>query len=313
MVSKLLVVFLFISVGLAYNAKYGGELYQDGKNARNAAMGGLSVSYADGCNPVLLKNKQTPSIHFSHKNKFGGLAQVTILSYFHPGKKYPFYLGLTNRSVDNIPNTESAWEDDGNSVPESGEINYFNVHQITQQEIGIQLSTIRIWGPYTLGFNLKPSFMSLADYRGYGITGDVAAMFQPFNKLDLTLRMKDIMGLKYWDSGTLETLSLGIIGGIHYRFSSIAVGLETGSRIEKYSLLHYHAGIEYEQQEQLFIRLGTSHNNIITAGFGIKLPFMDFDYAYLQPSVDTPFKETHVLSVGIYLDDMKLIKGKMTP
>ena len=67
MVSKLLVVFLFISVGLAYNAKYGGELYQDGKNARNAAMGGLSVSYADGSNPVLLKNKKRPSIHFSHK------------------------------------------------------------------------------------------------------------------------------------------------------------------------------------------------------------------------------------------------------
>ena len=91
MVSKLLVVFLFISVGLAYNAKYGGELYQDGKNARNAAMGGLSVSYADGSNPVLLKNKKRPSIHFSHKNKYGGLVHVTILSYLHLRGKYPLY------------------------------------------------------------------------------------------------------------------------------------------------------------------------------------------------------------------------------
>ncbi|SVE45430.1 uncharacterized protein METZ01_LOCUS498284, partial [marine metagenome] len=77
-----------LGISFAYKARYGGELYQDGKNARNAAMGGLSVSYADGCNPVLLKNKKTPSIHFSHKNKYGGQVQVTIFSYLYPGKKY---------------------------------------------------------------------------------------------------------------------------------------------------------------------------------------------------------------------------------
>ena len=56
-------------------------------------MGGLSISYADGSNPVLLRDKQTPSVHFSHKNKFGGEAQVTILSYIYTDKKYPIYWG----------------------------------------------------------------------------------------------------------------------------------------------------------------------------------------------------------------------------
>ena len=91
MASKLIVILIFFGVVLAYNARYGGELYQDGKNARNAALGGLSISYTDGCNPVLLKDVQVPSIHFSHKNKFGGLSQVTIFSFFHPGKKNPFF------------------------------------------------------------------------------------------------------------------------------------------------------------------------------------------------------------------------------
>ena len=72
MAYKLVVILSFLCMGFSYNARHGGELYQDGKNARNAALGGLSVSYADGRNPVLLKNRNIPSINFSHKNKFGG-------------------------------------------------------------------------------------------------------------------------------------------------------------------------------------------------------------------------------------------------
>ena len=76
MAYKLLVFSILTIFGFSYSDKYGGELYQDGKNARNAALGGLSVSYSDGCNPVLFRNKQIPSIHFSHKNKFSGLINV---------------------------------------------------------------------------------------------------------------------------------------------------------------------------------------------------------------------------------------------
>ena len=71
--------------------------------------------------------------------------------------------------------------------------------------------------------------------------------------------------------------------------------------------------MEYEEQGQLFFRLGTSHNNLITAGIGLKLTLIDIDYAYLHSSINTPFDETHVLSAGIYLDELKRISGKITP
>ena len=261
MVSKFLIIIVFLGLGFSYNARYGGELYQDGKNARNAALRELTISYTDGSNPVLLKNEHTPFIHCSHKNKYGGLAHLTILSYLHPCEKYPFYFGLTNRTVDNIPDTHLAWTDNGNTVPESGEINYFNIQDIVQQEIGIQLSTIRFLGPYTLGFTLKPSITSLAEFRSYGISVDVATMLQPIEKLDITLLLEDILWNKYWNSGTLETISPLLMGGIHYRFSTFRVGMETGSRLERNTLLHYHLGLEYLQQEKLFFRIGTSHSN----------------------------------------------------
>ena len=311
---KFLIILIIFCRGFSYNARYGGELYQDGKNAQNAALGGLSVSFADGCNPVLLKNIQTSSVHFSHKNKFGGQAQVTTLSYLNTKTKYPLYFGLTNRSVDNIAETRFGWVDiNGNSIPESDELNYFNFYDIIQQEIGIQLSTIRFWGPYTLGFNIKPSFTSLAEYRSYSISSDIAAMLQPLHTLDVTLRLEDILWHKYWDSGTLETISPLIMSGIHYRFSTLSVGLETGSRIERNTLLHYHVGFEYLQQEQLFFRFGTSHSNQFTVGIGIQLPLIDFSYAYLYPSRASLPEESHIISIGINLDEFHQIKGKITP
>jgi len=295
-------------MGFSYNARYGGELYQDGKNARNAALGGLSVSYADGSNPVLLKNRNIPSIHFSHKNNFGGMARVTILSYLHPGEKYPLYFGLTNRVVDKIPNTSSACDHS------TLECNYSEINYFSQQEIGVQVSTIRYWGPYTLGVNFKPSFTSLAEFgRGYGISFDVAAMLQPLEKLDVTLRLEDIMGLKYWSTGTTETIYPFFMGGIHYRFSKLAIGVETGSRIERNTFLHYHVGIEYKEQDQLFFRMGTSHLNQFTIGIGIQLKLIDFSYAYLLPAKGLPFSASHIISAGINLGKFYRIKGKITP
>ena len=70
----------------AYNVKYGGEFYMDGQNARNAGMGGYSVSFSDGSNPALLVHSSEPSVHFSHKNKFTGLADVNSFSYLYQGE-----------------------------------------------------------------------------------------------------------------------------------------------------------------------------------------------------------------------------------
>ena len=83
MVCRLLLLVLLISLLGATTVKYGGELYIDGQNARNIGMGGYSASFSDGRNPSLLINAHEPSVHFSHKNKFAGLARVSSFSYLH--------------------------------------------------------------------------------------------------------------------------------------------------------------------------------------------------------------------------------------
>ena len=83
MVCRLLLLSLLLSLLFANTGKCGGELYMDGQNARNIGMGGYSASFSDGRNPALLIHAHEPSIHFSQKNKFAGLARVSSFSYLH--------------------------------------------------------------------------------------------------------------------------------------------------------------------------------------------------------------------------------------
>ena len=122
MVFKSLLILIFWSFCFSYNVRYDSGLYQDGKNARNSAMGGISLSYSDGSNFYSLKNQQHSSIHFSYKNKYGGLLNSSFLSYLHTNGRYPIYLGIINRSIDDIPDTRLAWVDDGDSIIDNGEI-----------------------------------------------------------------------------------------------------------------------------------------------------------------------------------------------
>jgi len=302
-----------INLGLAYNARFSGELYHDGQYGRNAALGGWCASYIDGRNPTLLKYAKNSGIHFAHMNKYGGLIQVNFFSCIYKGKKYPYYLSLISRSVDDIPDTRSAWVDDGDSIPENGEINYHKMEQFSQKEIGVRFSTIRNIRSYIIGINFKPSLTSLAEYWAYGISGDVSVLMEPVSKMQVGMRLEDVIGIKSWDSNTLETISPLLMGTLSCQYSTLRIGLEAGSRLGENRKLNYHVGIEFNQQKLLFFRVGTSHINQFTMGLGIQFSFVEFNYAYLYPNSDTPFEASHIISAGINLKEINGIKDKITP
>ena len=313
MVYKFFLCILFINLLGAYNVKYGGEFYMDGQNARNAGMGGYSVSFSDGSNPALLVHSSEPSVHFSHKNKFTGLADVNSFSYLYHGENSPIYVSLLSRSVNDIPDTRSAWVDDGDSTPEIGEINYFNIEEISQQEIGVKIASIRTYNQIIFGINVKPFYTGLAEYNAWGLSGDIAAIYSPFNKSEFNLRIEDIINFKNWNTGTIETFRPLITAGVRIQFSSLMFGFESGSRVEEHTRLNYHTGVEFKQHENLFLRAGISNDSKFSVGIGIHLTMVGIDYAYVQPPKDYPLDGSHIISTSFYLEKLNQIKGKITP
>ncbi len=314
MVCNFFLCVLFINLLSANNVKYGGEFYIDGQNARNAGMGGYSASFSDGSNPALLVHASEPSVHFSHKNKFTGLADVNSFSYLYQGENSPVFVSLLNRSVQNIPDTRSAWIDDGDNIYDAGEaIQYDKIKMVSQQEIGVKIASIRTYNQLTLGVNIKPFYTGLAEYNAWGLSGDVAAIYNPFNKSEISLRIEDIINFKSWNTGTIETFRPLIMAGMLIQFSSLLFGIEAGSRVGKHARLNFHTGIEFKQHENLILRGGISSDSKFSLGIGLHLIMVGIDYAYVHPTKDYPFQASHIISTSFYLEKLNQIKGKITP
>jgi len=319
MVCRLILFSLFINNLFGANTvKYGGELYIDGRDARNAGMGGYSASFSDGSNPALLLHVHESSIHFSHKNKFAGLAKISSFSYLHHelinGKQSPLYFSLVNRSVDNIPDTRAAWTDDGDSKPEMGEIDYFSINEFSQNELGLKIAYLRKYDKIAFGISIKPTHIDLAEYSAWGLSGDIAAIVPLFNnKMEFSFRVEDIISFNSWNTGTIETNMPLVMAGGRIQAGPLLIGMEAGSRLEDYSQLNYHAGFElHKQHEIIIIRGGISHDRLFSVGFGLDLEMLQIDYAYMHPPTQIPFDSSHIVSVGIFLKQFDRTKGKIT-
>jgi len=319
MVYRIIILAFFVNLIIAETVWYGGELYIDGQNARNAGMGGYSVSLVGGRNPALLIHAEESSAHFSHKDKFAGLSRVSSVSYLHYGKilgkQTPLYFSIVNRSVNNIPNTRSAWMDDGNLIPEIGEINYLNISDISQNELGLKVAFLRKYNSIAIGVGIKPTYINLANYNAFGLSGDIAVITQKFdNKMDLSIRVEDFFSFNRWSRGKIETTIPLLTAGGQLQMGSLLLGIEMGFLIVDNSMLNYHAGFEFRPQgEIVIIRGGMSHNLLFSAGVGFNLNMIQIDYAYLVPPINTPFEPSQILSVGIFLEKFNWIKSKITP
>ena len=317
MVCRLLLLSLVINFLIADTVKFGGELYMDSQNAQNIGMGGYSASFSDGRNPALLIHAHEPYVQFSHKNKFDGLARVGSLSYLYygliNGKRSPIYFSIINRSVNNIPDTRDAWIDDGDLNPERGEINYFNINEISQNEIGLKIAFLRKYDKFALGMSFKPTYTSLDEYSAWGMSSDIAAIVPLLNnKLEFSVRAEDIIGIKRWNNTNETNMPLILVGG-QIQVVSLLLGIEVGSRLEDNAQLNYHSGFEFHQKDEMvIIRGGVSHDKLFCVGIGLDINVIHIDYAYTHPLKISPFEPSHIVSVGILINKFNQIRGKIT-
>ena len=308
--------FLFLSIIIhlltADTVQFGGELYMDGQNARNIGMGGYSVSFSAGTNPAQLLRTQESSIYFSHKDKFAGLASVSTFSYIHyksiNDKQYPVNFSIVNRSVNDIPDTRSAMNLDGS-------IEYSKIEDISQKEVGLAVATIYNMNHFTMGLSIKPFYTGLAEYKAWGVSSDLGMMASLLdNRMEIGCWIANIFSLNRWDTGTVETYVPLLIAGSQIQLSSLLLGIEAGSRLLDNSPLNYHAGFEFHKQNEIVaIRGGLSHNSSFSVGIGLALNMLQVDYAYIQSLKASPFEPSHIMSLGIILDKINDLKGKITP
>ena len=305
-----------MTIMYADTVEYGGEIFKEHYSARNASLGGTNTYVAGSNNPALLFYTSKSFLDFSHMNKYGGLSKLSSISYlFTSNKSDPVFISMINRIVDDISDTREAWNDNGDLVPEPGEINYFNIKKFSQKELGLKLSFCKKYKRYYFGTSLKPSYTSVAGFKAYGMSTDIALSTYFYKKiLNLNFRVEDIISFKKWSTESTENIIPFVAIGGTFNFNNMLLSFQMASDVSYGSPVYYNSGFEYQDRSGLLVfRSGFSNFNSFTLGLGLKLFLINVDYAFLYPSSNSPFEPSQILSLTINLDNKNWIKGKLNP
>ena len=310
MIYKFFIVVIFIQFLQSEFIPFGGELYFDSNNAQNMGMGGYNASFSTGANPAKLILTDHPSFSLSYKNKYMGLANVTIASILFnhriSEKKVPIFLTLINRSVNNIPDTRLIKNNDGS-------IDYQKISYFSQNETGFALTTSYPFKNIILGLTIKPYYTKILDNKAFGIASDLGVQKNYINKkVEIGLKVENFFSANYWDTGRLENNFPYLMTNMQINLASLLIGFEFGSYLDSYNKINYHFGSEYIHNKILFLRCGLS-DDFFSSGIGIKINSFKIDYALLSSIRVNPFLNSHIISLVINFDDIISLKSKISP
>lgn len=319
-------------------AKYAGEFMAIGVGGRALGMGSAQVAVVNDVtsgywNPAGLAKMDYPQVALMHDEQFGGLVNYNYGAVAIPyGNDMSFGISAIRLSVDGIPDTRNALID-----ARTGEV-IFDINnpnaRIDPDKITEFSNTDwafygtfskRQTDNFSWGANIKVISRSLAEYSALGIGFDVGALYEPFENLYLGANLMDITTtLVAWDGGSNELISptakLGIAYGFDFLGGNILPAMDIDMRFENRqyaSAFHVgpvsfdvRAGMEYSYKNLFMVRAGYTDVKQFTAGAGVKLPKLSFDYSYAQfsGSKDETLGVTHRISIMLTLEEPKFLR-----
>ncbi len=310
--------------------KYSGEFLAIGVGGRPLGMGGAFVSLVSDVtagywNPGALARLNYPQMSLMHDERFGNLVNYDYGSVAIPfGTNTSLGLSVIRLGVDDVPNTNGAWEDlNHNGYFDSGDrldyskINFFNAADWAVYFTYSKKQTEKL----SYGVNLKVISESLDNATAWGIGFDVGAMYNVSEKFRVGANLQDITTTYLaWSTGTKELITPTAKVGGSYDIPFLGTGRITPAmdfdvRFENRqfsSLAHVgpvsfdmHAGLEYGFKDLFAVRVGYNDVKQLTLGAGIKLPKLNIDYSFAKFDNNDQLGNTHRISVMFTLEDEK--------
>jgi hypothetical protein len=208
-------------------------------------------------------------------------------------------------AVKDIPNTSDALIDlNGNGLMDPGErLDYGKITYFDDTESALFINYSRKYRPnLAVGANLKLINKSLGENKAWGMGLDMGALFSGPHRLNYGLNLSDITTTYLaWDTGTKELITPAARLGISWNpvlknGHPVVLSLGLDVRFEnRRTASQYHIGNissdAHYGAEYMLIKSKTSRHNLslrlgadagrLSAGAGIKLGNLNFDYSYL--------------------------------
>ncbi|MGE5400963.1 MAG: PorV/PorQ family protein [Ignavibacteriales bacterium] len=317
--------------------KYAGEFMAIGVGGRANGMGGAYVAVANDVtagywNPAGLAEINYPQISLMYSQNFGNLVNYNYAAVALPyGPDMSFGLSIIRLGVDGIPDTREALVDNNNNViydiySTGAHIDPSRVKEFSNADWAFYFTFAKKHSDkLSYGANVKVIRRDIAEYSATGIGFDVGVLYAPSERLYLGANIQDITTtLVAWNTGTNELISPTAKTGIAYSFDFLygkltpVAGFDMRFENRKFaSQFHVgpvsfdmRAGMEYNYNNLLAVRLGYNDIKDLTVGAGIKLPKLNIDYsfAHFSGSKDNALGDSHKISLMLTLEEPKFLR-----
>ena len=275
-INKSIILFLF---GVAFCIDYNNNIYTLSSSSRNLALGNIRID-DDNISSIfdapLTVTDNSKNIYFSYNKEFDGLSELIHFGYcFKSSSNYNLGLGIAQRNIKNNYNTDNAWIDNGDNIPDFDEIDYSKIIDFIDQEIGLLISYNNFIGNNSLiGFNIKPNYHSIGSSNALGLSFDITYLKKiSFNKIIIGLN--DFMSVKKWNYGLKEKFAHRFF----INYSCLVNNLLFSIEYDNYSNLKF--GFEYQINKQFALQIGSNDSNL-SFGIGCKTNYLDINYAYIH-------------------------------
>jgi len=325
--------------------KYANAFLEIGVGGRSLGMGGASVALATDVtagywNPAGLSHIDYPQFMLMHSRQFEGVVNYDFGGAAMPmGKKSSLGFSIIRLGIDGINKTalpNPNLDIDEEYVNENGETisNRPYVEEVFGNTDYAFMMTYskRTSTTFSYGGNIKFINRSVGDNSAWGIGFDLGFWFNPTSKLMVGINLQDITStVLAWDTGTTELITPSVRAGLAYPLQLSALGGQINPAIDfifrfenrqETTLAHLaggsmeaNVGWEYQYRNAFSLRVGLAQfgdNEIgqtalgqFTTGFGLNLPKLKIDYAFLGHN---DLGNTHRISAQLTLEEPKFLR-----
>ncbi len=319
--------------------KYAGEFLNLGVGGRSLGMGGAYVAVTRDVtsgywNPAGLAFLDYPEIMLMHSSRFGGILKYDCGSFGLPvGKKNSIGLSIIRIGIDNIIKSELINPDIGigeEYVDNNGQTVINKTREAgrfgsTDYAFFLTYSK-RVSETFSYGGNVKLLNKSVGDYSAWGIGFDIGVILNPVSKLILGINFQDVTStLLAWNTETnrKELITPSLRTGVTYPMNlsfmrgkiqpalDIIIRFEDRREASQMNIgptsFDINLGWEYQYQDIIAIRIGSSEVGQFTAGAGLHFPKLHIDYAFLGHE---ELGSTHRISARLTLEEPKFFRKK---